>query len=114
MATKNKEPLSEVIEVDGRRLKMSRAHLDQLQADVSGPKRFYTQQWLDDYLERFSVVTECEACSEPLVAEEVESHGFKHVATSVRPLLRMYMALSDDDRQAVRDFVAATPLSKEG
>jgi hypothetical protein len=58
--------------------------------------------------QRFEVVKACEACQEPLVAEEVDSHGFKHVAPSVRPILRMYMDLNDDDRAAVREFVASS------
>jgi hypothetical protein len=109
MPARKREPLSETIEVDGRRLKMSQAHYDRLGEDVAGPKRFYTQAWLDDYLERFSVVAECPDCSEPLIAEEADSHGFKHIAPSVRPVLRMYLGLNEDDRAAVRDYVAAHP-----
>jgi hypothetical protein len=108
MARAPKEPISEVTEWDGKRVKIARATLEKLRADVDGPKRFYTEQWLADYLARFEVVKACEACQEPLVAEEVDSHGFKHVAPSVRPILRMYMDLNDDDRAAVREFVAAS------
>lgn len=103
-----KEPISKTCTIDGRTLKLSRDQVDQLERDVASPKRFYTEAWLKDYLDRFTVVQNCAVCGEPLVAEEVEGHGFKHVGSNVRPLLRMYLDLNEQDREAVRDFVAAS------
>jgi hypothetical protein len=102
-----KEPISVTTDWHGQRVKISRTTIEKLQADVEGPKRFYTQQWLDEYLKRFTVVRDCD-CGEPLIAEEVDSHGFKHLDPRLRPILRMYMDLDDDDRATVREFVAAS------
>jgi hypothetical protein len=106
------ESLSKVTELDGKQIKLPRSTIDKLQADVDGPKRFYTQQWLDDYLKRMTVVTRCE-CGEPMVAEEVDSHPLKHVRPSIRPILRMFVDLSAKDQQAVRDYVTATRGGRE-
>lgn len=108
MASRTKEKTSQVTVWNGRRIKIAPETIEKLQADVSGPKRFYTEEWLAEYLDRFEVVKTCEACDEPLVAEEVDSHSFKHVAPAVRPILRMFMDLDEDDRAAVREFVAAS------
>lgn len=102
-----RESISPTTEWNGAKVKMTRAALEKLQADVAGPKKFYTQAWLDDYLKRFEVVSTCQ-CGEPLVAEELDSHAFKHVAPGLRPILRMFMDLNEDDRAAVREFVAAS------
>lgn len=65
------------------------------------------KEWAERETERYAVIRNCPTCDEPLIAEEATAHILNHAPTALRPLARMLVELSKEDRAELNKIIKA-------